>query len=760
MTICASALAMMLMAVSCQPEETSKDPSFPTEYKEKTVLPGESVEFSFTANMDWTLSVEGSGAGNYFGIQDEGILETKVSGHAGDHKVNVYFTDDNDFDNDRTCLVVLSMGGKEKEIGKLVRNATNRTIAVYQAVWEDGEYKMEGDSYVYEEEHKTILDLRSKGGKAEYTVPVKIETNFSWLLNTENDAVTSSVAESNGGSVEVLFTMTPAQSLEGVETVKFNLLTSESADAKKYSFTLNIPEFKNRMETTFKEEYNFNKEGQLLLAVGAQPLPAVGYAFCASGAKVLALDWNAKGYFEIEAASWLHDSIAMAESETPAYFNNYTVSITADENSGAERMAAILVLPASLASITPESVCTEDGSAIKEEYLPYYVCDILQEGVVPAFIEADPDFTEADNNYILAQDPSDYAWVADEYETSQVFKLTYTDMYSFCHIKLAQPYASYEVQDYDGNIIKKEGFWLEFLPVGSGNDKGAVWMDAENLPENPVSFLIFRDAEDRVLAVVVCEFNANAAGGDSADNIFSLSKGSGSVKKLAAGDEDYDAFKSSFNITEIYDVTVSTRDNNLDLVSTMEFWNIIGMDDKYMDVDLAKYDDFWVDANSSNQLRIRVPETVTSKKHFYLVFQGEGDKIFAVVRFTWDPDAKGEESAPISFVYPDMARNATLGPCSDECFRIVKGEFGSTIPRDIVYELRYTGRITGPEVLLNVPSDPGLAWNNPENDEYYWLTRQMEGKQMFVTMTDKGKIDFFAWMTNYMPTLILVCTYE
>ena len=73
--------------------------------------------------------------------------------------------------------------------------------------------------------------------------------------------------------------------------------------------------------------------------------------------------------------------------------------------------------------------------------------------------------------------------------------------------------------------------------------------------------------------------------------------------------------------------------------------------------------------------------------------------------------------------------------------------------------------------LISVPGEPmsGAAWNNwdeatsgPFAD--YWLTYEMEGsKQMYVNMSETGKVDFFVWIDNpssWQVIAVLVCTAE
>ena len=81
-----------LFASSCiQPEnpDVVVEPVFPEEVDIRTVKAGESVELSLAANLDWTLSIEGEGAGNFFWIDDDGLKESSISGEAGEIKATI-----------------------------------------------------------------------------------------------------------------------------------------------------------------------------------------------------------------------------------------------------------------------------------------------------------------------------------------------------------------------------------------------------------------------------------------------------------------------------------------------------------------------------------------------------------------------------------------------------------------------------------------------------------------------------------------------
>ena len=120
---------LFLLAAGCVKPETPADPEpeFPSEVLQKTVLAGESVEIPFTANLDWSIEIEGDGVLNYFWIDDNGSKASKVKGTAGEQVVTVKFSEEEELDNNRTCVVKLTMGGETREIAQIDRLVINRT---------------------------------------------------------------------------------------------------------------------------------------------------------------------------------------------------------------------------------------------------------------------------------------------------------------------------------------------------------------------------------------------------------------------------------------------------------------------------------------------------------------------------------------------------------------------------------------------------------------------------------------------------------
>ena len=63
-TLIAGLAGVVFSATSCDPAESTPDPVFP-DFVEKTVAAGETVELSFSANQDWTVSIPAAEAGQH-----------------------------------------------------------------------------------------------------------------------------------------------------------------------------------------------------------------------------------------------------------------------------------------------------------------------------------------------------------------------------------------------------------------------------------------------------------------------------------------------------------------------------------------------------------------------------------------------------------------------------------------------------------------------------------------------------------------------
>lgn len=753
-----------ILATSCLKTQETLKPVFPENKVVKTLSAGESTDIEFEANQDWTLKVQGEGAGNYFGIIDEGIMETSVSGKAGHQTVTVGFSVDEDFDVDRVCAVVLEMGGESREIALLTKMRGNRKLDIYVALIDDYGYKTSGDGYVYGEVSVPSLTLSTFVGKADYTLPIKVVSNFKWLLNTNSQFVNASVNEANadGEETEVLLTLTTDESLAAGATIDIKFLASEEEGAAAYPYQLTIPAFGQRMEIDNQSTLHFNKEGQHLMPTGSfADQPGICYVLGPKGSAIKALEWNAeKGWYETSFASWVHTELPFDEEK--GYLQQATAQITVDANDGAERYADLIVLPVSLASLTVDNLLNSEGDAIKDEYKQYVIdTRLVQDGSKPDFVSFDTSMSEP---YCATLEPG-AGWMEDQFQTSSVYTLTYSDEYSECVLQFLDGVSSYEIYDFDCNRLSAsamETFWLEVNLI-QNNTRGRVYMYPDAYQpsgtEDPESYIVLNDAEGNALAAIQCKYVKNSGGEEG--GMFSITQGNGTITPITSGDY-FEGICGNFSVTEVYDITVSGRTTIIKSSVPVSGYNIYNMEfSKINDGSLS------LEGYSSDEFYVYVDQNITEKTSWIVVLKDVNSVNFGAFIFTYDPETT-IGSGPFSFAYPDMVKNATLSRCTGEHLAAVKGEFNG-ISEDLVYELKYTGEPS--MALLNVPGNPqgDASWGNIDDVtggpiDGYWLTHEMQGgNQMYVNMSETGKVDFFVWIDNpssWQVIAVLVCTAE
>ena len=752
-------ISSIFFANSCKKEVI--EPEFPEKEIVLTLKAGESTDISFNANLDWTLRVSGEGAGSFFGIMDEGLLETKISGQAGPQVVTVGFTDDLEFDVDRECIVTLEMGGKSKDIAKLTKLRGDRTLEVYAAVVDDFDFKKTGGNYVYQDSPDAALSFITFPGSTEYSLPIKVVSNFNWILKTGSEFVTASVSEATGEATETLLTLKCDASLAAGSQINIEFLSSNAEGAASYPVSVTIPPFGNRMEIDCQSTLYFNQEGLLKMPTGSfSETPAICYVLAAKGAIVRALEWNAaQGWYELSYAAWVKSE--MNFNEEGEYIQNVTAKLGVEPNTAEERYADIMILPASLASMSAEDLCNASGDAIKDEYKPYLAGRLTQEGKKADFVALDPD---ADNyKASLEKNAAGTDWLKGEFGTDEIYTLTYSDQYSEAALVFQQA-VSVEILDYDLQKVSEsalETFWLEINTFAAGK-KARVYMYPEAYVskegEKPESFVVLKDASNNALAVLDCRYDASSS--SEGGEMFSITSGTGTITKLTSGDY-YDGICGNFSVTEVYDITVSSAATILKSATAPSAFNIYNME-----LSLIKDGSLSIEGYTANEFYLFVGETITEKTSWIVVGKDANSVNYAAFIYTYDPDATGS-SELVSFAYPDNVKNATISKYSGSLLSQIKGEHYG-VDENVIYELKYTGE---PQMaLINVPGAPygDAAWGNFDentggNIPGYWLTYEMEGsKQMYVNMTETGKSDWFVWMdmATYKPILVLVCTAE
>ena len=182
----------LTVAFACQEKEpgdggtTVVEPIFPEAVKNFEVLPGEELEFAFTPNLDWELSLS-EGSYQYFKLLDEtGRQREKMSGKSSDSPITIkiWVNPLEEFDNNRSCTLTLTMGGKSEVVAEYMRPAKARVMTVYAAKIQDGEFvKDEAGAYVYELVEDQNVEIAWSAEESAFMMPVKVESNCNWDID-------------------------------------------------------------------------------------------------------------------------------------------------------------------------------------------------------------------------------------------------------------------------------------------------------------------------------------------------------------------------------------------------------------------------------------------------------------------------------------------------------------------------------------------------------------------------------------------------
>lgn len=750
-------------------EETTPapvEPIFPTAVLNETIAAGESVNVEFTPNVDWEISLSGEGSGNYFWIDDAGINVTKLNGKAQESSVviTVVFSEDEEFDTNRVCDVILKMGEDSKTIATITRLALGRTFDLSVAVADET-----GFTEGYEKAES--INLVTFEDVLDYTVPVRVVSNYawnlalpSWLVATELDGE-SNVSGGEAGTTDFLLTAVLSEDvINGTEGIlKFvDTVNTEAVE----EITATLPSVLDRVEYTLTTTFSFNPKGDVMGAGGSyvEGVPAVFELVSTPETSVKVVEWNDEDkYYDIKFAEWA----TVTSTLYPDFTENdilarYNVEIAVTENTASsERFADVFVIPASKADVAFDDWFDPNTGNLKSEFEAYIIGRISQTGIDKDFITLSEDPMDVESFYEASLTKyTEQQWWSGRLGTTNIYELVYSNEYSDAVLVFDSPVASYEVYDYDFQLVSEadlDSFWLG-INVYASDLKGRVSMDPESFDnvnaEFPESFIVLYDENDKVLAGISCRFTSQSSAGEGS---FTVVSGSAEITTMDESSEIYQFLASEYSISEVYQLT--TGDKNITLNTTLDFWSFAALDPATMQ-DLS-YDDCPITLEPANPSIYCMMNGLTEKTEVIFIFKGQYSVNLAAIYFIYDPAAAGA-SAPFSFQYPDMVSGATLEKYTGETEGLLSEHWGLTA--DNIYALTYTSAYPS-MAMINVPAMPAFdaAWGNESGSSSYWLTYEQQGDNVIlVNMTETGKTDYFVFRNadGYTCNAILICTYE
>lgn len=496
-------LAAVFALVSCKdPEPEQKpDPVFPSSVVKETVAAGESVDISINPNMEWEVSISGDGSGNVFWIDDDGSHATRVSGkEAGAVTITIEFDDNEEFDRNRVCTVTLSMGGKSKEIAEITRLALARTFELYAGV--PGDYEFTDN---FGENKVTEAVLVTFAGNTDYSLPVRVVTNYDWNLNLPDwlDAVryedkeVQNVNSGKAGVSEFLLVadLSAEVSSGAEELVKF--LDSANPEAAN-TLKVKLPAFEDRVEYTLSTTFEFNAAGAVKNHNDTylEGLPAFFELLATAGTEVRLVGWDEEAGRNVAGnVTWASVSKTLYDYyPSDAYLAKYTVEIPVAENTElTARYADVLIIPSSMAGAADEDLLDPATGKIAEEFAGFVIGRIAQAAASPQI----PDQGQTTGTFTLVSGSAEFTELSEDSELYMALcsELSVTDVY--------------QLVTTDKNValsLDDKGLWgvkeLDPLPPFSQHDTELFHVEAT--VEDPNStFMISTTETERAEAVIV-----------------------------------------------------------------------------------------------------------------------------------------------------------------------------------------------------------------------------------------------------------------
>lgn len=529
---------LSLAMASCNDSDDNgsepKNPIFP-ETVEAAIMAGDSYTLRFETNMDWTATIPADVAQTFY-IEDGSQKTLRTQGKAGAAEVTIGCYEIENFDDDPTCEVTLTMGQESKVIATLTIDKQERTLTLRTSKMEDGNFvynSEEGLRYEYEAEPAERIDLAWPAGNSGYMYPIVVEANFAWRLAEKSEWIAEEdyVGEA-GQQVEILLRADPTKyPLDGDNEGKFVLCARNNADMK-YEYKVTIPACRDHFAVTgFAAESRFNAKG-LFFSAGSSSAGA----WVEGGAhgnivsveepviyKFAEVTEGGMSYLEAEESktSWIKVASTLSDEENVLKDRRYTITVA--ENTGETRNGVILALPKSVAA-TLGGAWELAEMDIKEEYQQYIVTRVNQ--------AAKPDLVSAVNPEGMAEvgaalerlDADNYGFIMEGFGVTDGFNLIYTAAWSNEDSTLAfeRQYTSYKCYDYDWNEMNAADSWLSVRNAANGT---VIDMDptkdkcgnSSQMSEGVAhaGFIVFADAEgDFVVIRCIYDENASIGGGD------------------------------------------------------------------------------------------------------------------------------------------------------------------------------------------------------------------------------------------------------
>ncbi len=524
-------------------EPGEEAPVFPEAVTE-ALEAGGTYTLELQPNVDWRIELKyDSESTGWFWIKDGNSQVYSLRGKAGEKvAVTVCAGDQTDFDTVHSCTLEMTMGEETKTIATFTRGTVERTFTLAYCKVEDngGDYiynETEGSELQYEYNEaltgdSPIIPLEWILRSMDYRRSILISANFEWQLKSKPEWILDLKVTGGEAGKQVEFELEGDPTLYPLEDASAELVfcAKDNRDAA-YTYTVQIPGCADMFSVSgFQKEMKANVAGEIFKENSMGDGSWVPAELGISGT-VFGLE-GSKAYTDADWVTLTLDSWMVEEGVVQS--RNLNIRVT--ENTGDERQAHVVVLPAGMDPGSASSVFVDGGVA--DAYKDYAVTHITQAGVPP--VTAD-----------LSIMPQDAAWMAEDGMATfeELDKQQYADLFTMTGAKVgylltytsnfavdaqsSNLVSSFEIADrkyYDvlGNEMSATSSWLGVFTFGKTGFRVEMYPEQDPNPDKAAAVwgldvphlgaIVLSDAEGNSV-VVACAFNQKETGGEAGSDI-------------------------------------------------------------------------------------------------------------------------------------------------------------------------------------------------------------------------------------------------
>ncbi|MCQ2146744.1 MAG: hypothetical protein MJZ16_04420 [Bacteroidales bacterium] len=513
------AFALLVLSACSDPnnsEQQKVEPLLPPAIGERYIAPGDAIGISFSANVDWTVSIPSSSS-DFFYISDNGFKDYRISGKAGNVSLDIVSLDVQGNYDEKVCPVLLTMGDKSMELVKVHLIAKERNVRIYSASYdENGTFHNIGSGeYAYEENTSDVLEMSWPKGLSSFMLPVKISANFPWSIKEDYpEWMDVSNTSSQTGEATIMIkgnaAKYPLEKAEGMITFldlnsgepMFNIPVSIPGCKDIAYVDTDVKSVELNILGEYKQNGNWTSEGYPF------------YLTSTLDADIIAVDYVGGKYSYNVEDSWVKLASSFPSGvPTQDVVQDRVFRVSADKNPGVEREAVLLAVPGYILSTSDlaSELVTSDGKNISEKFEKYRCLTVKQLGSDPS--EGWGTITPVNSALLMAvrgagihrtsESEPYYSALSSKFSTDEIYTLEYNNWYSYEGADLAVGFDIENVAYYneDGSVEDTDGYLSVVNP--DANNANLIEVVVEYFEEGKQETVVLSDNSGNIAVILV-----------------------------------------------------------------------------------------------------------------------------------------------------------------------------------------------------------------------------------------------------------------